>query len=69
MIAVPIRKAESVVGILEVFSPHPFSFTEADHTALLSLSRSGTTILNEHKRDPGVTVLVKTGLWARTRAA
>jgi GAF domain-containing protein len=68
IIAVPIRSAESVIGILEVFSPQPFSFTGADHATLRGLARSVATILDEHKQD-GTPVLMKTGLWTGTKAS
>jgi len=38
MIAVPVRDAEKVIGLLEVFSPAPYAFQETDNTILQGLA-------------------------------
>ena len=38
MIAVPVRDAEKVIGLLEVFSPAPYAFQETDNTVLQRLA-------------------------------
>jgi GAF domain-containing protein len=51
MIAVPIRRGESVVGLLEVFSSKPHAFTDRDGTILQRLADTILAAVNRDSRD------------------
>lgn len=52
MVALPVKKRESVIGILEVFSPLPNSFSEIDNVILQSLAELvASAVEREERRD------------------
>lgn len=56
MLAAPIRMGEKVIGLLEVFSPHPFAFTEHDTTILQRLAGTILAALNRAARAQDIVV-------------
>jgi putative methionine-R-sulfoxide reductase with GAF domain len=50
MLAVPIRRGNTAIGLLEVFSAHPGSFTENDSTVLQRLAETILAALNRAAR-------------------
>jgi GAF domain len=50
MIAVPVKDSECVLGILEVFSPRPKAFSEADNPTLLGLAELVASVIAPAQR-------------------
>ncbi|GAC1429473.1 MAG: hypothetical protein NVS1B11_04640 [Terriglobales bacterium] len=50
MVALPIKKRESIIGILEVFSPQPNAFGDSDNVVLQSLAELVASAVEREER-------------------
>ncbi len=50
VLATPLKVAGKVIGLLEVLSPHPFSFTDSDSTTLQRLAETVLSAVNRAGR-------------------